>query len=238
MPARAVRIGCVVVVLAALLVGCASGAEPGPTVTVTETVTPSPVSTPTPSPTSEIATDTEAWTTFASADGSISLSYPASWSVVEDSPSASWRRVQVLTPEGYLALEVSTFAAQDPPYTSPCDDPATVSTDYELVERQSFDPLLGALATTSASPLEIVTFTTDGSLPAISLAQSNHVEAGCVDQQIGVAGGSVRVTSPYGTDAPNVVSALFDSADEFLASTEHDVIVRVLESVRISDVPD
>lgn len=174
------------------------------------------------------------WVDFATPDGTIAFSYPASWSVVDQSSPDLGAFVTLVTPDGFHALDVATQRDHPiHPFTSACAPGGTPLGPWTVLERRPIEPLDGALAGGAASGLETVTFEADD-LVVVSMLLTADVDAGCLEQSILVPGGIVRATTPFQTDAPGLVYDLFPDRRLPLDSYEHGVIVEVLGTLRVT----
>lgn len=133
------------------------------------------------------------------------------------------------------AIDVSTFAADPPhpPLERDCaSDPSPLG-PLTVLEREPVDPLAGPLAGTARSGLELVTFDAYG-LVVVAVLETADVDAGCLELDVPVAGGSVRASMPFQTDAPGLISERYADRRLPVGSDEHRVIVEVLGTLRIS----
>jgi len=173
------------------------------------------------------------WVDYVSADGGIAFSHPEGWTVEELSmPDGPF--VVLSTPDGYQALDVATYRDRaEFPFVSPCAPGETGLGPFTVLERVPIEPLAGALQGTAASTLEAVTLeVTD--LVIVAMLSTADVDAGCLDPGVGVAGGLVRATTPYQTDAPELIYDRYADRRLPVGSYEHRVIVEVLGTLRVT----
>ena len=239
MPARALCTGSVIVVLAALLVGCASGGEPGPTVTVTETVTPSPVPTLTsspgaaPAPEEPLVDDVEAYATFTSADGAIAFAHPGSWTVRELPLPGLGTLVTLERSGGVIMLDIWVAPLQDVG-PSICDASSADRSPMVVVESEPIDVLANGGAT-SAPALELATVELGDGLGGVAILQASHAGIDCLDLAVPVGSSTLVASTPWrGGSETLVYDAYPGGAIDFVGSFEHGRLLEVLRSLEIS----
>ncbi|QCR20147.1 hypothetical protein [Agrococcus sp. SGAir0287] len=173
------------------------------------------------------------WVDYVSADGGIAFSHPEGWTVEElSSPDGPF--VVLSTPDGFQALDVATYRDRaEFPFVSDCAPGTAGLGPFTVLERVPIEPLVGALQGTAASTLEAVTLEV-ADLVIVAVLSTSDVDAGCLDPGVLVAGGMIRATTPYQTDAPGLIYDRYADRRLPVGSYEHRVIVEVLGTLRLS----
>lgn len=177
------------------------------------------------------------WVEFASADGAIAFSYPASWPIVTHelgSGAEGDTFVTLVTPDGYQALDIRRSAWVPVPSRSDATKTDPYWTPMDVHSGEPIAPFVDP-AMAPRSPLQLATFTfggdgSDGTMGVATL-RADHVALGCFDPRLPAADGSLEVSTPWGTDMEGLVYDRYPGGVGFVGSYEHDVMLAGAGSV-------